>query len=283
MTLRLAFFLAACRAALAGPVSVEAVPKSEFTFTAENICGLSGLTWCRDDLYCAVSDRLQAIVPLRITLDPATGSIIAVKENAMVPVKTVLEDFEDIAWDAASNQAFISTEKPAAIVGFALNGKPGPMVSLPGVFLKARRNLGLESLTKNAALARAWTANEDALPADGAVSSPDSGSLVRLQEFDAGWKPLRQFAWRTERSSARFRGSGTGVCGLCLLDDGSLLVMAGTCQHFWKHAIPKTAKPIGPRINLTYRYILPNKTKTVSPQRRKVHKEDKRQETPMQG
>lgn len=40
-----------------------------------------------------------------------------------------------------------------------------------------------------------------------------------------------------------------------LLEHGSLLVMQGATQHFWKHQIPKTAKPIGPRINLTFRVI----------------------------
>jgi alkylated DNA repair dioxygenase AlkB len=40
-----------------------------------------------------------------------------------------------------------------------------------------------------------------------------------------------------------------------LLEHGSLLLMKGTTQHFWKHQIPKTAKPIGPRINLTFRII----------------------------
>jgi alkylated DNA repair dioxygenase AlkB len=39
------------------------------------------------------------------------------------------------------------------------------------------------------------------------------------------------------------------------LQHGSLLIMKGTTQHFWKHQIPKTAKPIGPRINLTFRII----------------------------
>lgn len=39
------------------------------------------------------------------------------------------------------------------------------------------------------------------------------------------------------------------------LEDGSLLIMKGTTQHFWKHQIPKTAKEIGPRINLTFRII----------------------------
>lgn len=40
-----------------------------------------------------------------------------------------------------------------------------------------------------------------------------------------------------------------------LLEHGSLLLMKGKTQHFWKHQIPKTAKPIGERINLTFRII----------------------------
>lgn len=39
------------------------------------------------------------------------------------------------------------------------------------------------------------------------------------------------------------------------LEHGSLLVMKGETQHFWKHQIPKTAKPIGSRINLTFRIL----------------------------
>ncbi|NDP26720.1 MAG: alpha-ketoglutarate-dependent dioxygenase AlkB [Flavobacterium sp.] len=40
-----------------------------------------------------------------------------------------------------------------------------------------------------------------------------------------------------------------------LLEHGSLLLMKGTTQHFWKHQIPKTSKKIGSRINLTFRVI----------------------------
>jgi alkylated DNA repair dioxygenase AlkB len=39
------------------------------------------------------------------------------------------------------------------------------------------------------------------------------------------------------------------------LEHGSLLLMKGTTQHFWKHQIPKTTKEIGTRINLTFRFI----------------------------
>lgn len=40
-----------------------------------------------------------------------------------------------------------------------------------------------------------------------------------------------------------------------VLENGSLLLMKGKTQHYWKHQIPKTAKEIGERINLTFRII----------------------------
>ena len=40
-----------------------------------------------------------------------------------------------------------------------------------------------------------------------------------------------------------------------LLAHGSLLVMAGTCQHHWLHGLPKTEAEVGERINLTFRRI----------------------------
>ncbi len=41
-----------------------------------------------------------------------------------------------------------------------------------------------------------------------------------------------------------------------LLEHGSLLLMRGKTQHFWQHQIPKTAKQVGERINLTFRIIV---------------------------
>ncbi len=40
------------------------------------------------------------------------------------------------------------------------------------------------------------------------------------------------------------------------LQHGDLLIMAGALQHHWRHSVPKTAKPVGERINLTFRKIL---------------------------
>jgi alkylated DNA repair dioxygenase AlkB len=40
-----------------------------------------------------------------------------------------------------------------------------------------------------------------------------------------------------------------------LVHNGSLIVMKEELQHFWVHKIAKTTRPIGPRVNLTFRYI----------------------------
>jgi alkylated DNA repair dioxygenase AlkB len=37
------------------------------------------------------------------------------------------------------------------------------------------------------------------------------------------------------------------------LGHGDLIVMGGSCQRTWEHAIPKTARPTGPRISVQFR------------------------------
>lgn len=41
-----------------------------------------------------------------------------------------------------------------------------------------------------------------------------------------------------------------------ILQNGSLLIMSGAIQHYWQHALPKSAKISAHRINLTFRKIL---------------------------
>ena len=41
-----------------------------------------------------------------------------------------------------------------------------------------------------------------------------------------------------------------------VLEPGSLLVMRGGTQRHWIHSVPPTRRPVGPRINLTFRRIL---------------------------
>jgi alkylated DNA repair dioxygenase AlkB len=54
------------------------------------------------------------------------------------------------------------------------------------------------------------------------------------------------------RRLALRRRSGGASIGF-LLGHGDLLVMGGSCQRTWEHAIPKTARPVGPRISVQFR------------------------------
>ena len=50
----------------------------------------------------------------------------------------------------------------------------------------------------------------------------------------------------------RPKGGGTSV-RLCP-QPGDLLVMGGTCQRTWDHAVPRTRRPVGPRICVMFRH-----------------------------
>ncbi|MEV6363982.1 alpha-ketoglutarate-dependent dioxygenase AlkB [Nocardia asteroides] len=49
----------------------------------------------------------------------------------------------------------------------------------------------------------------------------------------------------------RPRGGGASI--RFTAGHGDLLVMGGACQRTWEHAVPKTARPVGPRISIQFR------------------------------
>ena len=51
----------------------------------------------------------------------------------------------------------------------------------------------------------------------------------------------------------RPNGGGPGRTVRRVIGHGDLLVMGGSCQRTWEHAVPKTAKPVGPRISIQFR------------------------------
>jgi len=83
----------------------------------------------------------------------------------------------------------------------------------------------------------------------------DSVSWHADNEPGLGYNPViasvslgaqRRFQLRHRRSGARVSLD---------LPHGSCLIMAGATQHHWLHQLPKTARPVGPRINLTFRHM----------------------------
>lgn len=49
------------------------------------------------------------------------------------------------------------------------------------------------------------------------------------------------------------RPTGGGPARRYEVGHGDLVVMGGSCQRTWEHAIPKTAKAVGPRISIQFR------------------------------
>jgi alkylated DNA repair dioxygenase AlkB len=67
------------------------------------------------------------------------------------------------------------------------------------------------------------------------------------------------------RRKFQLRPRGGGPVALTLSPGaGDLVVMGGACQHDWEHCVPKTARPVGPRMSVTIRHshgeLLPGKT-----------------------
>jgi alkylated DNA repair dioxygenase AlkB len=75
-----------------------------------------------------------------------------------------------------------------------------------------------------------------------ADAEPELGTNPIVPSLSLG--AVRRFVLRHKKKKQRLEFD---------LGHGSLLIMAGTLQHFWVHALPKTARPVGERINLTFR------------------------------
>jgi alkylated DNA repair dioxygenase AlkB len=75
-------------------------------------------------------------------------------------------------------------------------------------------------------------------------------------EPELGEHPLIASISLGQARTLRIRPRGGGPSLALLLEHGSLLVMSGSSQSDWQHAVPRSRKPLGLRINLTFRRIL---------------------------
>jgi len=205
-------------------ISIEKAPgQPGFTIENADVTDLSGVTWTGGDQFYAVADHPNLLVPITLKIDPATGCILHGEIGTAVPIKATVSDFEGVTYVKATKTFYISAETGNAVISYQLGGA-AQLQPVPKIFSKARNNLSLESITWNDKDAHFWIANEEALTVDGPVSGA-KGTLVRIQQLDAKFHPLMQYAWHTEPAAFRFQGSGNGVSDLCLLPDGRLIVL----------------------------------------------------------
>jgi hypothetical protein len=192
--------------------------------------GLSGLTWVGGDLYYAVSDTGGRLFPLRIAVDSTTGAVASAAPSRGVRLVRGV-DLEGVAWEAKEKAVLVSDETgPALREHDVATGEVLRSIPLPAVFAGHRRNLSLESLSVQRGGDAVWTANEEALEADGEVSSLSEGSTVRLLKLGPDLRPAGEWAYRTDPLPEDTGPPGrdieaSGVSDLVALPDGTLLVL----------------------------------------------------------
>ena len=75
---------------------------------------------------------------------------------------------------------------------------------------------------------------------------PELGDDPLIASLSLG--AARRFVLRARDADARLA---------LTLQHGSLLLMGDGCQRLYRHALPRTRATVGPRINLTFRQVLP--------------------------
>ena len=224
-SLRATVFAIASALAHGQPVIERVDGQDTFSLESDAVAGLSGLVWTGGASFYAVSDRRNVLVPLSLKIDPATGRIAGGEIGTPLPVPAEARDFEGIAYVAATKTFYLSAETGGTVLRFRPGQPRAERQAVPPIFARARKNHSLESLTWSDTAQHFWIANEETLVPDGPLASGDTGSLVRLQRLDAKFRPTAQYAWRTEPAAFRFHGAGSGVADLCVLPDGTLLVL----------------------------------------------------------
>lgn len=125
--------------------------------------------------------------------------------------------------------------------GTRFEPRPWPDVLLP-IRARLARELGVEF---NSVLANRYRDGRDAMGWHG-DDEDELGPTPVIASLSLG--ATRRFVLKHRRLPER---------KLALeLPSGSLLVMAGRTQQHYRHALPRTVKPVGERINLTFRRVL---------------------------
>ncbi|MCJ0826674.1 alpha-ketoglutarate-dependent dioxygenase AlkB [Luteimonas sp. 50] len=129
-----------------------------------------------------------------------------------------------------------------AYSGAVFQPRPWPAALLP-LRARLREELGIDF---NSVLANLYRDGRDSMGWH-SDDEPELGARPVIASLSLG--ATRRFLLKPRR--------GAGGRLALELAAGSLLLMRGDTQQRYRHALPRTAKPVGPRINLTFRSIQP--------------------------
>ena len=199
------------------------------TSGATDAAELSGITYDGGSTYYAVGDNgAKSIWQLATVLAAGFGWVNSGAVTNGISAAGLGSDSEGIALRPGTGTVWIADESTSTISEFSLGtGAKVGSVPVPEIYRPAnvQNNLGLEALSYGAG--KLWTANEEALKSDGALSTTRSGSWVRIQEFGGDdFAPGGQYAYRTEpiRAMSPFiTVERSGLVDLLALPDGRVL------------------------------------------------------------
>jgi len=187
---------------------------------------LSGITWAGGDRWAAVSDGDGRLYWLRIALNPADGRITsATVEGAVALPKST--DLEGVVLLPGGKSVVVTDEVGPFIREYSLpDGQLLRAAEIPPVFATQRLNLSVEALTHDES-GQFWTANEEALKADGPTSTAEKGTIVRLLRLDRDLRPTGEWAYLTDPVAGAqvLSDRGTGLSDLAALPDGRLIAL----------------------------------------------------------
>ncbi len=218
--------------AAAPALTVNRSGQSPFTMSGKTgAAELSGITYAGDTTYYAVGDNgAKSIWQLYTSLNTSTGRIRSSLVTGAIAAPELGSDSEGVALRPGRGSVFVSDETASSISEFSLStGTKIGSVAVPTIFRPAnvQNNMGLESLTYRDG--ELWTANEEALRPDGALSTPSAGSWVRLQKFTGeNLSPAGQFGYLTDpisQLSPFVDVERSGLVDLLVLPNGSLLAL----------------------------------------------------------
>jgi hypothetical protein len=226
--------------------------------TDVTITGLSGITWLGDGRYAAIMDNSDRLLVFQLELGP-DGKPRAVRNLRIVVLGRRL-DYEDIAacpprlatrvaartsdrGEPAPGPCLVVCEEttPAVRVIDLDSGRLLGQVPIPDNLKKPRPNRGLEAVTAAPEGESLWTANEEALPADGPPPTDRTGTVVRLTRIEipdpdeSSTTRTAQFAYAVDPPHAFIRAAAgesfSGVVALVALGGERLLVLERSAGH----------------------------------------------------
>ena len=162
---------------------------------------------------------------------------------------------EELDWQARSIRMFgRSVLQPRLIAWYAddglsyrYSGEDHTGAPLPAVLEQLRDCVERSSGHRfNSVLCNYYRDGSDSMGMH-ADDEPELGAQPVIASLSLGQVRTLRFKHRCDREQSDIRVP---------LEDGSLLLMAGDTQRYWKHGIAKTRKPCGPRVNLTFRQIV---------------------------